>query len=202
MRTGNCRYRTCPWYIRGGYGAGVEPTTLWLKVIVSTKAPPRPTLAFIHKWEAESARCGWVACNAYRGLWPCTVSNLSGVQPTWRVCVLSFRICFAINEDNDEGSSSVLTNICLFPQSMRLDIHVVDAQWVVSVTCLSVSYLACYLYLPSHSLPSLPFLGWHYKVSWHFSCVYICLITCVLQRWYKDAFGDSYDWWISLSKYL
>src|SRR6218665_1088162 len=23
--------------------AGVEPTTLWLKVIISTKAPPRPT---------------------------------------------------------------------------------------------------------------------------------------------------------------
>src|SRR6218665_244650 len=27
--------------------AGVEPTTLWLKVIISTKAPPRPTTYII-----------------------------------------------------------------------------------------------------------------------------------------------------------
>jgi len=30
-------------------GAGVEPTTLWLKVIASTKAPPRPTNVLVDK---------------------------------------------------------------------------------------------------------------------------------------------------------
>src|SRR6218665_987573 len=43
-RTANCRYRTCPRSLRGGYIAGVELTTLRLKVIVSTKASPRPTI--------------------------------------------------------------------------------------------------------------------------------------------------------------
>src|SRR6218665_2100122 len=32
--------------------AGVEPTTLWLRVIISTKAPPRPST-----WTATKARC-------------------------------------------------------------------------------------------------------------------------------------------------
>src|SRR6218665_1512323 len=42
--TGNCREMTCPRSLRGGYRAGVEPSTFRLKVVVSTKAPPRPTI--------------------------------------------------------------------------------------------------------------------------------------------------------------
>ena len=34
-------------YIRGGYRAGIEPTTLRLKVIDSTNAPPRPTFLLL-----------------------------------------------------------------------------------------------------------------------------------------------------------
>ena len=41
--TGNCELRTYPrsLHIRGGYRAKVEPTTLRLKAIDSTNAPPR-----------------------------------------------------------------------------------------------------------------------------------------------------------------
>src|SRR6218665_1506183 len=42
-RTGNCRLRTCPMSVHVAARVGVEPTTLRLKVIASTNAPPRPT---------------------------------------------------------------------------------------------------------------------------------------------------------------
>src|SRR6218665_667192 len=51
--------------------AGVEPTTLRLKVIVSTKAPPRPTKATLyHKSSKTSSKSAAIklAINKWRGL--------------------------------------------------------------------------------------------------------------------------------------
>ena len=48
--------------------AGIEPTTLWLKVIVSTKAPPRPTIGtwirIVHSklWTVYFAHSAVVLC--------------------------------------------------------------------------------------------------------------------------------------------
>ena len=61
-----------------------------------------------------------------------------------------------------KGWSSVLTNICLLPPSMRLDSRYIQ-RVTVGAICLSVSDQVSYPYPPSHSSPSLPFLGWHYN---------------------------------------
>ena len=47
--TGNCELRTCARSLRGGYRAGVEPTTLRLKAIDSTNAPPRLTIFIVNQ---------------------------------------------------------------------------------------------------------------------------------------------------------
>src|SRR6218665_400227 len=45
--TGKCELRTCPRSVHGGYRAGVEPTTLRLKAIDSTNAPPHTTKSYV-----------------------------------------------------------------------------------------------------------------------------------------------------------